>query len=178
MAAVAKRMAAAETARSAEYLAAEQRWRGYLAARNALQGRITDLKRQLTAADRAWQANRIRDGLDRVEGDLAELAGNLGAERQLWDHARNLEAEAVARALQPRHREAVKAIGKALEVLSAAIGAERAARDAFASAGIPETSESLLLPDCSTALMVGSLDDYGSIASQWNRRMLGLGVLA
>jgi hypothetical protein len=70
----------------------------------------------------------------------------------------------------PRHRAAVKRIAGLVEQLSAAVEAERAVR-----AELGEVGGTGALPDASYEL--GSLNEYGSTLSSWNRRVLAVGAL-
>jgi hypothetical protein len=71
--------------------------------------------------------------------------------------------------MRPRHRAVVKRIAQLAEQLSAAVEAERAVRAELSEVG------SSALADAGREF--GTLHEYNSTLSGWNRRMLAEGAL-
>ena len=98
---------------------------------------------------------KLDEQLDDVADEIADFEPEYQAERDLW--------------------AAVLKIGEALSALSLAMEEEAEIRSELASTA-PET-ESALLPNCIAGLVVGSLGDFNSPASDWARRMRKIGIL-
>jgi uncharacterized protein YukE len=121
-------------------------------------------------------ARRLHQQLEDVREELEAIQGQVAAEHDLWQAALAAEHERVALTLQPRHRQAVEAIGQAVEQLSQAITAEREVREEMQATGLAPLG-SALLPDCSSMLRVGTLDEWSSRASAWARDMHRIGII-
>ena len=76
----------------------------------------------------------------------------------------------LAELCRPKHAAAVRQIAKAVETLSAAVQTERAVR-----AGLADVGALHALPDA--GFEFGTLAEYESLLSRWNRRMLQAGLL-
>ena len=105
----------------------------------------------------------------RLEHDLADLAGEAAAATAEWRAALADESARIAAELRPKHIAAVAKIARAVEALSAAVEAERALR-----AELGELAGGMV----DAGHEFGTLAEYGSTLSGWNRRMLSLGLLA
>jgi hypothetical protein len=114
-------------------------------------------------------AETLQTEIRHLREAVSEAVDGYAVERQAWRHALDAEAQRLAGALAPRHRAAVARIGKAIEALSAAVDAERSIRAELSELG------SSILPDMGGQF--GTLSEYGSAVSAWNRRALSLGLL-
>jgi hypothetical protein len=183
-----------------EYEAARRRWTDFQARREAARTKVQGLEAAVQLADhRTAQPNapasellsrraaealqgatpsprRLLQLLDDAREAAEVVETEVAAEHRTWEAARRTEHERIAIGLQPRHRAAVLAIAKAVEALSAATSAERAVRDELAATGLAPLGSGFL-PDCSSALQVGTLDEWSSRASAWARDMHRIGVL-
>ena len=118
---------------------------------------------------------QLADQLDDLIDEIEDFAPKLGVEHELYQAARWRETNRLAGELQPRHRAAVKGMAKALEALSLAMTDEIEIRAELARKA-PER-ESAKLPDCSSGLLVGTLADWNSAASEWARTVRKLKIL-
>jgi hypothetical protein len=182
----------AVTSEASEFEAAKARWGAVRRERQELKARLDGAKAALVFAEnppsrgdfvspvlasraqaylagRQPNADRLRREILDLDDELAQTATRYSIEATSWRLA--LEAEAARRAEQvrPRHRAAVKRIAQLVEQLSLAVEAERAIRAELAEVG------SSALPDASREL--GSLNEFNSVLSSWNRRMLAEGAL-
>jgi hypothetical protein len=172
------------TSETSAFEAAKARWTEVSAARGALRDKLDGCRAALAFADHRPapgehfpplledRARRYLDGrtpnrdrlarqLAEIEDELAQAAERYGREAEAWRMAVENEARRRAEALRPRHRAAVKQMGKAVEELSRAIEAERAIR-----AGLGEVG-STALPDASREF--GSLHEY-NVSARWRAR--------
>ena len=181
---------------SAEFLAATARWSEASAKHAELIDAIDGRKLALSLALHPEDADRVPAHLrekaepyrrvaqrrrDRVISDLADAEIELAeykptfqAEHEAYQAALRHETNRLSAILQPQHREAVVAIGAALEQLSRAIVAEREVRADLARIAPLPTSANL--PDLSGDLQVGCLGDWQSPAWEWRRRCHQIGV--
>ncbi len=113
--------------------------------------------------------------IDDIAHEIADSNVEYGAVRERWQAASRRKTAQIAIKLQPRHREAVKAIAAALEALSSALEQESDIRSELTQTA-PEAT-SAYLPNCSGFLNFGSLADWNSPASQWARHMRKMGIL-
>jgi hypothetical protein len=182
----------AVTSETSEFEAAKARWERVSAERRALRERLDGCRAALVLAEYRPgpgeylspviedRARRHLDGCrpdrDRLvreiaaaEAEMADMATTYSVESAAWRMA--LEAEAARRAEQarPRHRAAVKRIAELVEQLSCAIETERAVRAALLEVG------SHALPDAGREF--GSLHEFNSTLSSWNRRVFAEGAL-
>ena len=118
---------------------------------------------------------KLNDQLADIEDEIDESTSEYEAVRDLWNAARRRETTRIAGDLQPRHRVAVIKIAEALSAMSRAMEAEAEIRAELARTA-PEV-ESALLPNCIAGLVIGSLGDFNSPASDWARRMRKIGIL-
>ena len=179
-----------------EFEAAEARWKEFRDKDRELIEREEGLKLALASSsssgidDRMPQhlrdrAEQIAQGvrrpqelnalLERVHDEIADFKPKLSEEYETYQAARRRETNRLAGELQPRHRSAVKAMAKALEALSLAMTEEIDTRAELVRVA-PEHLSSKL-PDCSTGLLVGTLADWNSPASEWARAMRKLTIL-
>jgi hypothetical protein len=121
-------------------------------------------------AGRLPNAELLRREILVLEDELAQQATAFAIEATSWKLTVENEARRRTEALRPRHKAAVRKIAAAVEALSAAVEQEREIRRELGEVG------SSALPDCGHEL--GSLADYNSPLSVWNRRMLQAGLLA
>jgi hypothetical protein len=180
------------TSETSEFEAARARWERVSAERRALREKLDGCKAALVLADykpapgeymspvledraRRYLAGRIpdRDRLTRqiadLEYELNEAASTYAIESAAWKLALENEARRRAEALRPRHRAAVRKIAQLVEQLSAAVEQEREVRRELGEVG----STALVDAGCE----LGSLADYNSPLSVWNRRVLQAGLL-
>ena len=118
---------------------------------------------------------RLDEQLADVWDEIDDFDPEYQAERDIWNAARRRETTKLAGELQPRHRAAVEKIGEALSALSRAMEEEVEIHAELARTA-PE-AESALLPNCIVELVIGTLADWNSPASEWARRMRKLGIL-
>jgi hypothetical protein len=182
----------AVTSEVSAFEVAKARWGQVTAARRELKERLDGAKAALALADHRdgpgehlapvieerglRYLNGRRPDRDRLVREIAELeyeqadaATVYNIESLAWKQALEVEARRRGEALRPRHRAAVKRLAQLVEQLSVAVAAERAVRGELAEVG------SSALPDASREF--GSLNEYGSILSSWNRRVLAEGAL-
>lgn len=127
-------------------------------------------------AGRHLSERQIRRAVEDLEDLLAAALARLRTAQEDHQRERDLAAMALAKQLQPRHKAAVRKLAAAIEVLSAATAEERTIRGELMASGLAPTG-SLLLPDASSMLQLGTLDEFSSKASEWGRTMRRLGVL-
>jgi hypothetical protein len=120
-------------------------------------------------ADRRANAALLRQEVVRLEDELTQAGTAHAIESAAWRLAVEDEARRRAEAVRPKHREAVKRIARLVEELSAAVDAERAVR-----AELAEVGSAGVLPDAGREF--GSLHEYSSLVSSWNRRLLAEGA--
>jgi hypothetical protein len=118
---------------------------------------------------RAPDRDRLARQLSDLEYEQADTATKYSIESAAWRAALEAEARRRGEAVRPRHREAVRKIAQLVEQLSAAVEAERAVRAELAEVG------SAALPDAGREF--GTLHEYSSVLSSWNRRVLAEGAL-
>ena len=116
-------------------------------------------------AGRPANPDRLRREIGEFQDQLADLQRSYMTEAEAWRAAVEDEGARVAAAVRPRHRAAVGRIAKAVEALSAAIEAEREVRRELVGLG------SFALVDAGHEF--GTLAEYNSPLSVWNRRVLG-----
>jgi hypothetical protein len=131
--------------------------------------RLTEVAERFLGG-RTLSARQLRREIEVAEDALAAAAARHAREAEAWREAQSAEAARRLRDLAPRHRAAVKRIAGLVEQLSAAVEAERAVR-----AELSEVGGTGALPDASHEF--GSLNEYGSTLSSWNRRVLAVGAL-
>jgi hypothetical protein len=176
-----------------EFEQTRARWAEVSAARRALKDRVDGCRAALAFADHRPspgehfspvledRARRYLDGrtpdrdrlvrqLSELEAEMADAATVFALESAAWRTALEAEADRRAAALRPRHKAAVRRIAQLVEQLSLAVEAERAVR-----AELAEVGGNGALPDAGREF--GSLHEYGSTLSSWNRRMLAEGAL-
>jgi hypothetical protein len=168
--------AADPLAPSAEFVAGRERWRGFLREREAANHRVAQAVAKLRSDERTEPLEVVQRELEVAQLAREAVARRLGPEREEWDAACRAEVERIGAVLQPRHRAAVKRMAEALTLLCAAIAEEQDTRAELRQA-VPGDWGSCILPDCSSSLWLGRLDDFNSPASQWNRDMICLGML-
>lgn len=113
--------------------------------------------------------------LENARDELADRQPLYADARTAWELAQRRRTNEIAGDLQPRQREAVKAIAAALENLSKAIAAERAARAELKSmAPLPESAK---LPDLSGDLLDMAISEWHSTAWHWSQKITKLGVI-
>jgi hypothetical protein len=179
------------TNETSAFESAKARWERVSAERRALRDKLDGAKAALVFADyrpgpgeylsptiedkarryldgRAPDRDRLTRQIVDLEYELNEAAAIYSIESTAWKLALENEARRRAEALRPRHRAAVKRMAKAVEELSAAVEAERAVRGELAEVG------SAALPDASREF--GTLHEYSSLLSGWNRRLLAEGA--
>jgi ClpP class serine protease len=176
----------------ADFAAARERWNAASARRRELVDKLGGAKAALALLDReegapalgprlteaaerflgsrVLSARQLRREIEAAEDALDAAAPGHGREAAAWREAQSAEAARRLRDLAPRHRAAVKRIAGLVEQLSAAVEAERAVR-----AELSEVGGTGALPDASHEF--GSLNEYGSTLSSWNRRVLAVGAL-
>jgi hypothetical protein len=130
---------------------------------------IAERARRFLAGGRPDRDRLLRQVAE-LEAELADAATSYTIESASWRAALETEARRRAEQVRPRHRAAVKRIAQLVEQLSAAVEAERAVRAELAEVG------SNALADASREF--GSLHDYNSTLSSWNRRVLAEAALA
>ena len=113
--------------------------------------------------------------LTKLEDEIEDLTTKVQVELELWQAARRQETGRIARDLQPRHRAAIKEIAKAVEALSRAMTEELDTRAELARTAPEQTSA--YLPNCIGGLVIGTLVDWNSPASEWARAMRELKIL-
>ena len=128
---------------------------------------ILDRARQYLAG-RPAIVDRLRAEVARFEHDLADLAGEAAAATAEWRAALADESARIAAELRPKHIAAVAKIARAVEALSAAVETERALRAELGdlAGGMVDAGHEF-----------GSLADFHSVLSSWNRRLLASGLL-
>ena len=184
---------------SSEFIEARKRWAEISAKHSELTERHDGLETAASLARNPQDARRVSEAtkakafpykklaqkrggkvigmIDDLLDEIEESAPAYFAEAEDWRLAQQREVNRVACLLQPRQRQAVKAMVHAVEALSQAIADERAVRDdlrrlaPFSQTGSPN------LPDLSSDLEVGCLSDWGGIASNWAKRLRKLGIL-
>jgi hypothetical protein len=175
-----------------EFEQARARWDAVSAERRALKDKVDGCRAALQYADyrsapgeyfppvlqdralrflagRAPDRDRLTRQLSELEYELNEAATIYSVESAAWKAALEAEVRRRAETVRPRHRAAVKRMAKAVEELSAAVEVERAVRAELAEVG------SSALPDASREF--GSLHEFNSTLSSWNRRVLAEGAL-
>lgn len=181
---------------SPEFLAARERWGGYVAKRHELVGKIEAMNLALEVArfpkdigrapvavreragpymNRAMRRrSRLEEDVDDVETELAALPHE--AEQVAWSSAQRRESDRIGALLRERHREAVRAMARALEDLSAAMAQELEVHaELRRRAPLPESPN---VPDLSAELLVlGLVSDPKSPAAAWARRVRNSRVL-
>ena len=126
-------------------------------------------------AGRELSERHLRRAVEDLEDELTAALERLRAAQETYQTERDREADALARRLQPRHRAAALELARAVEALSAATVEERAVRAELLASGLAPAGHGLL-PDASSTLL-GTLDEFESVASRWGREMRRLGVL-
>jgi hypothetical protein len=177
---------------NSDFEAAKARWAEVSAARRALKARLDGAKAALALAEnppskgdiispvlaeraRAYLADRLpnaellRHEILVLEDQLAQAATSYAIESTAWRMALEAEAARRAEALKPRHKAAVRKIAAAVEALSAAVEGEREIRRELGEVG------SAALADAGREF--GSLHEYNSTLSSWNRHVLAEGAL-
>ena len=180
------------TSETSAFEAAKARWAEVSAERRALKDKLDGCRSALVLADHKPgrgeymssvvedRARRFLDGrlpnrellarqVVELEDALAQQAESYSVEAAAWRAAVEAESARRAEALRPRHRAACRRIAQLVEQLSLAVEAERAVRAELAEIGAGGA-----LPDGSREL--GSLAEYGSTLSAWNRRLLHEGA--
>jgi hypothetical protein len=128
-------------------------------------------------AGRDLKERHLRREIEDLEDWIAAHTTVLATARQEFEAARDMEAAAIARQLQPAHRAAVNRLAQALEAVSQAIEAERAVRAELTTTGLAPTGCPVILPDCTAELSLGTFAEYSSRLSEWRRRMVYFQVL-
>jgi hypothetical protein len=180
------------TTEDSTFEVARARWEAVRRARQELKARLAGVRAALGFAEnppgkgdvispvlaeraRAYLAGRkpnaelLRREILALEDEIAQAATSYSIEATSWKLALEAEARRRVEALRPRHRATVRKIAAAVEALSAAVEQERGIRRELGEVG------SSALVDASYEF--GSLAEYGSLVSTWNRRLLQAGVL-
>jgi hypothetical protein len=183
----------AVTNETSEFEAAKARWEKVSAARRALRDRLDGAKAALVLADyrpgpgeylspvledkarryldgRRPDRDRLAREIAELDAELADAATTYSVEAVAWKLAVENEARRRAEAVRPRHKAAIRKIAQLVEQLSLAVEAERAVR-----AELAEVGSTGALPDASREF--GSLNEFNSLLSSWNRQMLAEGAL-
>jgi hypothetical protein len=179
---------------SAEFAAARRRWEGAAQERRALKARFDGAQAALALAlnppsmddhpsprliemanaylggRRSATVNALRREIVDLDDQLTRAATTYSLERASWHAAVEGEARRLAEELRPAHKAACRKIAAAVESLSAAVEQERKIRAKLAELG------------CSNALVdagqeFGTLSEFNSLLSTWNRRLLAARVL-
>jgi hypothetical protein len=181
------------TSENSAFEAAKIRWQAVSAARRSLKARLDGAKAALGFVEnppskgdvvspvlaekaQAYLGGRVPNkellrreilGLDDV---LDQMATAYSIEAASWKLALEDEARRRAEALRPKHRAAVRKIAATVEALSAAVEQEREVRRELGEVGALGA-----LPDAGHEF--GTLAEYSSKLSTWNRRVLSAGLL-
>lgn len=123
-------------------------------------------------AGRTLSAHRIRREIEDLQDEIDTAAAEHQEHAERWRRAAGAEASRLADAIRPRHLKAVRAIGAAVEALSAAVEAERAVRNELADKGVAAFTS---LPDASVEF--GTLAEAHSPLTRWTQRVTALGLL-
>jgi transposase len=177
-----------------EFEAAKARWAAVSAERRAVRERVDDCRAALVLADHrdgpgehlsptiAEKARRYlaarRPNRDRLLRELAELedeqaqqATSYAAEAAVWRQALDDEAARRAAAVQPKLKALVRALARSVQRVSDDVEALRSLQNQLAEVGGVAA-----LPDLALELF-GTLSEYNSPVSAWNRRALRSGLL-
>ena len=178
---------------SAEFEAARERWSELSATHGKLNGAIEGmrsaramvgaaavpevLKEQIKPYARLARLHpqKLNEQLADAEYEFEQFLPKYVAGKEEFDAACSRETNRIALALQPRHRAAVMAMATAVEMLSQAIADEREVRAELRR--IAPSGTSANLPDVSTCLAIGTLDDWRAPAAEWRRLVRRIGVL-
>lgn len=125
-------------------------------------------------AGRALTLRQVERELEDMADEITNGAPAFEAAAQEWRAAEAAEAARLVETLRPRHRAAVGKIAAALEVLTAALEAERSLHRQLAESGLGLLAS---LPDASGPLGLGTLDQWSSPVSTWSREMRRQGLL-
>ena len=126
-------------------------------------------------AGRTLTARELARALETTDEAVVTHEPTVEAAKHRFYRARDAEILRLAHLLKPDHRAAVLQLARALEVVSAAIEAERAVRAKLTAAGIGDAPA--VLPDTSAELGLGTFDEWNSRLSEWRRKYHVLGVL-
>ena len=132
--------------------------------------RLIELANAYLAGRRSASVPSLQAEIIEIDDQLRRAVTAYTLEKLAWEQAVADEARRLATELKPAHGQACRKIAAAVESLSAAVEEEHKVRTKFAELG------------CSNALVdagkeFGTLTEFNSLVSVWNRRLLASGVL-
>jgi hypothetical protein len=177
-----------------EFEQARARWAEVSAGRRALRDKLDGAKAALVLADyrpgpgeylsptiedkarryldgRRPDCDRLAQQVAALEAELADAATTYTVESAAWRSALEAEARRRAEAVQPKLKALVRALARSVERLNDDVEALRGLQ-----AQLAEVGGVAALPDLALELF-GTLAEYNSPVSQWNRRVLKSGLL-
>jgi hypothetical protein len=132
--------------------------------------RLIEMANAYLGDRRSATADALRAEVIALDDQLGRAATAYSIERVAWEAAVADEARRLAEELKPAHKTACRKIAAAVESLSAAVEQERKVRAKLAELG---WSNALV----NAGKEFGTLTEFHSLLSTWNRRLLAAGAL-
>ena len=128
-------------------------------------------KAQAYLGGRKPNAERLRREIEDLADEQAQAAERYGREAEVWRTALADEARRRAEAVQPKLKALVRALARSVQRVSDDVEALRSLQGQLAEVG-----EVASLPDLGLEIF-GTLSEFNSPVSNWNRRVLQSGAL-
>jgi hypothetical protein len=132
--------------------------------------RLIELANAYLGGRRSASVPALQAELVELDDQLRRAATAYAVEKLAWEQAVAAEACRLTEELRPAHKQACRRIAKTVEELSAAVEEERAVRSRLAELGASDA-----LVDAGREF--GTLPEFHSRLSEWNRRLLASGAL-
>jgi hypothetical protein len=132
--------------------------------------RLIELANAYLGGRRSASVPALQAEIIEIDDQLRRAATAYTLERAAWEQAVAAEATRLAAELKPAHKAACLRIAKCVEALSAAVEDERKTRSKLSELGARDA-----LVDAGKEF--GTLTEFSSLVSVWNRRLLASGAL-